>query len=109
MLSPNALRVLDSVGIYKKIRDKSLQFDVLTFKDGQYKTTDEYYFGSKKLYGYHAIRIMRKQLLDEMKAMVRERQIPTHYESKLVSITSDGPDEVKFAFADGRAESAPLL
>ncbi|KAI6081643.1 kynurenine 3-monooxygenase [Hypoxylon rubiginosum] len=87
MLSPNALRVLDSVGIYKKIRDKSLQFDVLTFKDGQYKTTDEYYFGSKKLYGYHAIRIMRKQLLDEMKAMVRERQIPTHYESKLVSIT----------------------
>lgn len=109
MLSPNALRVLDSVGIYQRIRDRSLQFDVLTFKNGQNETTDEYYFGSEKLYGYHAIRIMRKELLDEMKAMLREYHIPIHYDSKLVAITSDGPDEVKFAFAGGRAESAPLV
>ncbi|KAI1445842.1 hypothetical protein F5Y02DRAFT_417760 [Annulohypoxylon stygium] len=34
MLSPNALRVLGSVGVYERIRSKSLQFDVLTFKDG---------------------------------------------------------------------------
>ncbi|KAI0179361.1 kynurenine 3-monooxygenase [Hypoxylon sp. FL1284] len=109
MLSPNALRVLDSVGVYKRIRDKSLQFNVLTFKDIQGQTTDEYYFGSEKLYGYHAIRIMRKELLDEMKAALGERYIPIHYECKLASITSDGPDEVKFAFEDGRVESAPLL
>ncbi|KAI0458233.1 kynurenine 3-monooxygenase [Xylaria acuta] len=55
MLSPNALRVLDSVGVYERVRDKSLQFDVLTFKDGWGETTDEYYFGSQKLYGHPAI------------------------------------------------------
>ena len=109
MLSPNALRVLDSVGVYKRVRDKSLQFDVLTFKDSQDQTTDEYYFGSEKLYGYQAIRIMRKELLDEMKTMLRERNVPVHYDRKLTAITSDRPDLVEFCFADGQTASAPLL
>lgn len=109
MLSPNALRVLDSVGVYKRVRDISLQFDVLTFKDIHDQTTDEYYFGSEKLYGYQAIRIMRKDLLDEMKVMLRERQIPIYYDSKLLTITSDGPDAVEFSFANGQAKSATLL
>ncbi|KAI0846346.1 kynurenine 3-monooxygenase [Daldinia vernicosa] len=109
MLSPNALRVLDSVGVYKRVRDNSLQFDILTFKDGQDQTTDVYYFGSEKLYGYNAIRIIRKELLDEMRAMLRERNIPIHFDSKLTAITSDGPDKVEFTFADGRVASAPLV
>lgn len=109
MLSPNALRVLDSVGVYKRVRSKSLEFDVLTFKDGKDETTDVYYFGSEKLYGYDAIRIMRKELLDEMRAMLRERQIPIYFNSKLTAITSDGPDKLDFAFANGQVGSAPLL
>ncbi|KAI1377903.1 kynurenine 3-monooxygenase [Hypoxylon crocopeplum] len=109
MLSPNALRVLDSIGVYNRIRNKSFQFDVLTFKDGQGQTTDEYYFGSEEFYGYRAIRIMRNNLLGEMKAMVRECKIPIHYDSKLTTITSGDPDEVKFAFANGNVASAPLL
>lgn len=109
MLSPNALRVLDSVGVYERIRDRSLQFDVLTFKDVDGRTTDEYYFGSEKLYGYPAIRIMRKQLLDELRATLRERDIPIHYDHKLTEVISDGPDGVKFAFANGEVASAPLL
>lgn len=109
MLSPNALRVLDSVGVYKRIRDKALQFDVLTFKDGTNETTDVYYFGSEELYGYHAIRIMRKELLDEMKAMLRERSIPVHYDSRLSAITSDGPDTVEFTLSNGQTGSTELL
>ncbi|KAI1503895.1 kynurenine 3-monooxygenase [Biscogniauxia marginata] len=97
------------VGVYKRIRDNSLQFDKLTFKDGQNQTTNEYYFGSEKLYGYQAIRIMRQKLLDEMRLMLRERHILVHYDSKLTSITFDGPDKVEFAFADGHVASAPLL
>lgn len=109
MLSPNALRVLDSVGVYQRVRSKALEFDVLTFKDGKDETTDVYYFGSEKLYGYDAIRIMRKELLDEMRAMLRERKIPIHFGSKLTAITSDGPDSVEFTFANGQTGSAPLL
>lgn len=109
MLSPNALRVLDSVGAYTRIRDKALQFDKLTFKDGKDETTDVYYFGSDKLYGYQAIRIMRQELLTEMKAMLRERNIPILYESRLTAITSDGPDKVEFTLANDQSASAELL
>lgn len=109
MLSPNALRVLDSVGLYKRIRDKALQFDILSFKDGEGNTVDQFYFGSEKLYGYDAIRIMRKPLLDEMKALLRERHIPVRFESKLTKITRDGPDSVEFELESGETASAPLL
>ncbi|CAJ2507933.1 Uu.00g091190.m01.CDS01 [Anthostomella pinea] len=68
------------IGIYERIRDKSLQLDVLTSKDGKDQTTDEYYFGSEKLYGYNAIRIMRKELLDETRIVLRERDIPIQYD-----------------------------
>jgi 2-polyprenyl-6-methoxyphenol hydroxylase-like FAD-dependent oxidoreductase len=109
MLSPNALRVLDSVGVYERIRAKALQFDVLTFKDGSNETTDVYYFGSEELYGYHAIRIMRKELLDEMKAMLREKSIPIHYDSRLTAITANGPDTVEFTLSNGQTVSTELL
>lgn len=109
MLSPNALRVLDSIGVYDRISKKALHFDVLTFKDVTGKTTDEYYFGSKALYGYDAIRIMRKTLLDELKAMLREKYIPVHYSSKVTKIISDGPDVVEFTLENGTTTSAPLL
>ncbi|KAK8092858.1 hypothetical protein PG999_014445 [Apiospora kogelbergensis] len=109
MLSPNALRVLDSVGVYKRVRDKSLQFDVLTFTDSKGTATDEYYFGSKSLYGYDAIRIMRKELLDELRLMLHERDIPIHYSSRLTSITHDGPGDVQFTLENGQVVQSPLL
>lgn len=109
MLSPNALRVLDSVGVYQRLHGRAFQLEVLAFTDGQNKTTDEYYFGSEKIYGYPAIRIMRKELLDEMRAMLQERQIPIHYNTRLSAITADGPELVEFTFEDGKAASAPLV
>jgi 2-polyprenyl-6-methoxyphenol hydroxylase-like FAD-dependent oxidoreductase len=109
MLSPNALRVLDSVGVYQRVRERSFQFDVLAFKDGQNNTTDQYYFGSEALYGYSAIRIMRKELLDEMKVMLQERNIPIHYDRRLTKVAAESPDEVNFVFEDGHTASAPLL
>ncbi|KAI5922717.1 kynurenine 3-monooxygenase [Camillea tinctor] len=109
MLSPNGLRVLDSVGVYKRVRDSASQFDKLTYTDSLDQATDEYYFGSEKLYGYQGIRIMRTKLLDELKAVLRERHIPIQYDSKLATITSDGPDKVEFAFTNGQVACASLL
>jgi 2-polyprenyl-6-methoxyphenol hydroxylase-like FAD-dependent oxidoreductase len=110
MLSPNALRVLNTIGVLERIRNHAFSFDVLAFKDDQNKTTDEYYFGSIKLYGYSAIRIMRKALLDEMKIMLRERNIEIRFDRKLVEVL-DGlrQDQVQFAFENGEVASAPIL
>ncbi|KAF2686353.1 kynurenine 3-monooxygenase [Lentithecium fluviatile CBS 122367] len=108
LLSPNALRVLDSVGVYQRVRERGYNLDILAFKDADGNTTDEYYFGSEKLYDYPAVRIMRKELLDELRAMLRERNVPVHYNYKLASVV-DRPDEVEFAFENGQTASAPLV
>ncbi|KAF2015077.1 FAD/NAD(P)-binding domain-containing protein [Aaosphaeria arxii CBS 175.79] len=112
MLSPNALRALDSLGAYERLRGKALQFDKLYFKDDKDKTTDIYYFGSKVIYGYQAMRIMRKELLDELLVMLRERSIPVHFDSALATVDYDGPDpnsKVGFTFTNGQKDSASLL
>ncbi|KAI0014599.1 hypothetical protein F4780DRAFT_784946 [Xylariomycetidae sp. FL0641] len=109
MLSPNALRVLDNVGVYKRIRDKGWQFDKLTFTDVSNRVTDVYYFGSEKLYGYQAIRIMRKELLDEMKTILRERNIPVHYNKQFEGLL-EHLDKVEVTFTDDRhGLIAPLV
>lgn len=110
MLSPNALRALDSIGLYERLRDKALQFDKLYFKNAKNETTDIYYFGSKPIYGYQAIRIMRKVLLGELLAMLRERSIPVHFDSPLATIESDvRSNKVKFTFTNGLSSLASLL
>ncbi|KAI1385881.1 uncharacterized protein F4822DRAFT_432742 [Hypoxylon trugodes] len=65
MLSPNALRALESLGLYERLRVRALQFDKLHFKNDKDETTDIYYFGSKVMYGYPAVRVMRKELLGQ--------------------------------------------
>ncbi|KAH6649206.1 kynurenine 3-monooxygenase [Chaetomium tenue] len=111
MLSPNALRPLDRLGAYERLRDKALNFDKLYFQNDKDETTDIYYFGSRTLYGYEAMRIMRRELLGELLAMVRERGIPVHFDSVLATVVD--PEEkgqkVKFTFTDGRTASASLL
>lgn len=112
MLSPNALRALDNLGVYDRLRDKALQFDKLYFKNDKNETTDIYYFGSETIYGYQAMRIMRKDLLDELFRMLRERRIPVRFNSALAAVDYDGRDPrrmVQFTFTDGQRASASLL
>jgi hypothetical protein len=73
MLSPNALRILDDMGVYERIQNKGFSFEALTFKNENGETTGKYFFGCEKLYGYQGLRIYRKALLDELLMMLRER------------------------------------
>lgn len=109
MLSPNALRVLDALGVYERIRSKGYNFEILTFKDEAGQTTDLYYFGHEKLYGYKALRVYRQVLVDELLEMVKERDIPIKYGQKFSQVLSESEDGVTYEFADGSIESASLL
>lgn len=55
MLSPSALRVLNAVGIYKKIKPLGLKFTQLHVDTS--KPLDTYEFGNAQKYGYDALRI----------------------------------------------------
>lgn len=102
-LSPNALRVLDSLGVYERIREKGFHFETLTFKIDRHGTIDVCYFGHGKLYGYKGLRIYRQILIDEVKAVLDEYGIPIEYETKFSHVISESQNGVEFAFADGSA------
>ncbi len=109
MLSPNALRILDAIGVYERIRNKGFHFQTLTFKDEHDETTDVYYFGHEQLYGYKAFRVYRQILIDELKLMLEERGIEIKYERKFTHIVVETSEKVEFAFEDGSISTASLL
>ena len=108
-LSPNALAVLDSLGVYERIHGKGFHFDTMEFKNEDGQTTDVYYFGSEKLYGYQGFRIIRDLLVDELKAMLKESGIEIKYNTMFTHVISESSQEVVFGFADGSNSSASLL
>ena len=109
MLSPNALRVLNSLGVYERIRGKGYNFSNIAFKNEEEETTDLYPLGDEHRYGYKALRIYRQVLLDELRSTVHARDILIVYGKKFSHVLSESPTEVSFAFTDGNSASASLL
>lgn len=109
MLSPNALRVLNSLGVYQHISSKGYNFSNIAFKNREEETTDLYPLGDEHRYGYQALRIYRQILLDELRSIVHERDIPIIYGKKFSHVLSESSSEVSFAFTDGSSASASLL
>ena len=109
MLSPNALQILDSLGVYERVRNGGRSFETLAFKDESHETTGIYYFGHQKLYGYKALRIYRQILISEMMLMLNELGIPIDFDKKFSHVVSENEAGVSFAFADGSTEHTSLL
>lgn len=108
-LSPNALRILDKLGVYERVYNKGHHFDTLAFSDGVGNVKDVYYFGSKKLYGYDAFRIIRKLLIYEIRQMLGEQNVELQFNRHFRKIINEEADKVKFEFADGSTASASIL
>ncbi|KAJ5692261.1 hypothetical protein N7462_001684 [Penicillium macrosclerotiorum] len=107
MLSPNALRVLDVVGIYNKIKSRGFEFTSLHFYTD--KPLDSYEFGDRKKYEYDALRIYRYELIDALLDEVRAQSIPIEYGKKFTRILTETDTEVTWAFEDGTAGRASCL
>jgi 2-polyprenyl-6-methoxyphenol hydroxylase-like FAD-dependent oxidoreductase len=109
MLSPNALRILDRLGVYQRVRAKGFEFDGITFKDEHEQTTGVYYLGHDKLYGYKALRLYRQILLDDLRKEVTDSGIPIVYGKRFSKIVEETEEGVTFQFEDGTTASADLL
>ncbi|KAE8151524.1 hypothetical protein BDV25DRAFT_128693 [Aspergillus avenaceus] len=108
MLSPNALRILDTLGAYARIRSQAYEFDHLFFRSAKNELVDSYEFGSER-YGYHGLRVYRNVLIRELSAMVTEREIPIQYGKKFLHVVSENESSVTWAFDDGTTEMASCL
>ncbi|PLB54053.1 FAD/NAD(P)-binding domain-containing protein [Aspergillus steynii IBT 23096] len=109
MLSPNALRILDTLGIYDRIRADGYDFDELHFRSVSNEPVDVYEFGGTEKYGYRGMRIYRHILISQLSALVQEFNIPIQYNRKLQEIVSETPTSVTWSFADGTTETVTCL
>ncbi|KAF3931025.1 hypothetical protein ABW20_dc0102918 [Dactylellina cionopaga] len=109
MLAPNSLRILDTLGIYERIRAKGWSFEAVAMKDMEGKTSDRIFLGSKKLFEYDALRIYRNVFIKELQAVCHERGINVKYETKYSHIIEESNDGVKFALADGTEINCDVL
>ena len=110
MLPPNALRILDVLGVYPRVREKGYVFEHLAFKDFKEETTEVYCLGNEKHYGYKALRTDRKVLLAELRTMMGEAEIPLLFDREFSHIISeDAQSGVTFAFTDGSVDKASFL
>jgi 2-polyprenyl-6-methoxyphenol hydroxylase-like FAD-dependent oxidoreductase len=109
MLSPNALRVLDALGVYERVRTKGYNFEWLEYRDAAGNFEEAYDFGGKEKYGYMALRIYRTDLIEEMLGMIRERGIPIEFGKKFTHIVSETEESVTWAMADGSIQTSKIL
>jgi 2-polyprenyl-6-methoxyphenol hydroxylase-like FAD-dependent oxidoreductase len=109
-LTPNALRVLDTIGAYSRIKPHGYNFEAMTFlTDGDHEVTGKLYFGQKDVYGYDSIRITRKVIIQELRQMAEEAGIDINYGKKFTKIISEDADSVEWEFADGSREKDGML
>jgi len=109
MLSPNALKVLDALGLYQTLKSKGYNFEKLDYQDVDGNLQEVQEFGSEAKYGYQGLRIYRRVLIDELLARLSELHIPTRYGVKFSHIVSETDDAVTFAFTNGTTSTASIL
>ncbi len=69
MLSPNALRLLDAIGLYDRIELEGWHFRAESFRNSQHEFIDSYEFGNADKYGYDCLRVYRQVLVDQLRAI----------------------------------------
>ena len=109
MLSPNALRSLDAIGLYDRIKLEGWHFRAGSFRNNQHEFIDSYEFGNADKYGYDCLRVYRQVLIDQLRAMVTECGIEIVNEKRFSHIVSEDGSSVTFAFANGEQRKAGII
>ncbi|KAH6888476.1 hypothetical protein B0T10DRAFT_548936 [Thelonectria olida] len=109
MLSPNALRILDNLDIYKPLEPRSFKFEDSYFRSADDKVADVFEFGSVDKYGYPGLRVYRYELINILLDLVKQAGIQVEYGKKFDHVVSETEDGVTWQFADGSTASAGVL
>ncbi|KAG9253761.1 kynurenine 3-monooxygenase [Emericellopsis atlantica] len=109
MLSPNALRILDQLGVYERLQPLGYNFDHLYFRTETDQLLDTFEFGGKDKFGYSGMRVYRFELIKVLLAMLSEVGIAPQYGKKFSHVVSEDESSVTWAFDDGSSSSASLL
>lgn len=109
MLAPNALRILDSLGLYTQLRSHGFNFSTVEFRDENDAIKDTWQMGNQDRYGYDALRITRPVFLDILRSAVADRGIEIKYATKYSHVVEETAENVTFQFVDGTRVTADIL
>lgn len=109
-LAPNALRVLDRIGVYGRLSSQGWNYEQFQFVSSRnLSRIGTVLNGSQSKYGYKALRISRGAVRQTLLNVLHEQQIEIQYESKCVKIEETDHATVIATFADGHTEEADVL
>lgn len=109
MLSPNALKILDKLGVYERLSPMGYRFQKLYFHGEDDKLIDTFDFGTQAQHGYDGMRVYRFELIEVLLAMLKEIKNTPVYGKKFVKVVEETAEGVTWEFDDGSTDSAALL
>ncbi|EXJ86825.1 hypothetical protein A1O3_03779 [Capronia epimyces CBS 606.96] len=109
MLSPNALKVLDALGLYRHVHDRGFNFDLLEMQQVSGEVIETYEFGGLEKYGYQASRIYRHELIEILLSEIQSRGIPVKYGRKYSRVVEETAAQVVWESTDGTVSRASWL
>jgi 2-polyprenyl-6-methoxyphenol hydroxylase-like FAD-dependent oxidoreductase len=108
VLSPNALRVLDSLGLYGKLRVKGYPFEGVLLANNSAVAMGTIFLGSEKRFGFPAMRIARSAIKEVLLEEIECQGIEISYKMALSSLLETNIG-VEMKFADGSLVQADLV
>ncbi|MCJ1447465.1 MAG: hypothetical protein MMC23_007976 [Stictis urceolatum] len=121
MLSPNALRILDTLDLYHTLKALGWSFSSLHYvedlgsasesldKGDVMREVGRYDLGNEERYGYNALRVYRRHVLGALRSAVSARGIRVEYGRKFTGVVRETEGGVRIAFEGGDEVDAALL
>lgn len=108
VLTPNGLKVLDTLGILDRFAHLCWLSEYRTFKNDRDETVRKTLIANEGLYGYKNHRVWRRVLLNTLLEMVKEKSVDIHWKSRFEGVVSEGEGYVVFR-VNGQEEMAGML
>jgi 2-polyprenyl-6-methoxyphenol hydroxylase-like FAD-dependent oxidoreductase len=108
MLSPNALKILDKLGVYDAVKSEGYEFRNLTWQTIDVFERERQEFGNKEKYGYDALRVHRYVLINALIEATRQAGVEIAFGKKFIAAT-ERHHGVDVSFEDGTTLASSML
>ncbi|KAK9235883.1 hypothetical protein V1525DRAFT_434239 [Lipomyces kononenkoae] len=108
-LAPNALRVLDHLGIYDRLRLLGYNYEELGFTNGSGMILGKLWNGSQKVYNFPALRIHRSIVKEELIRECEKKGIEIRWGKKCTGVEEEREGSAVVRFEDGETVEAQFV
>lgn len=107
-LAPNAVRVLQHIGVYDDLRAEGFSYEQLQISNAKSQRLGRLWHGSRKHYNYQCLRIHRATVQQALLKEVKAQGIPIVFSKQLVGL-KEGKESVELTFSDNSTASASFV